>query len=111
MLEQEKERIWLVEYLRILRDEYSDEIPEQVLHGFVTDQDRKKFKVRRNWWHGVVGGLDILQSRGLVPSGLEQEVSDFVEHYSSKDFHNQPLTTADDIARANEILTKIVRDT
>ncbi|MBI2268333.1 MAG: hypothetical protein HYU80_02670 [Candidatus Blackburnbacteria bacterium] len=110
MLEQETERISPIEYLRILRDDYSNEIPEQVLHGPVTNSDRKKFKVRRNWWNGVVGGLGRLRLKGLVPTGLEQEVQDFVDHYSSEEFHSQPLTTAEDIARANEIITKIVGD-
>ena len=110
MVEQEKERISPIEYLRTLRDDYSNEIPEQVLHGPVTSSDRKKFKVRRNWWHGVVGGLGRLQSKGLVPTGLEQEVKDFVDHYTSEEFHTQPLTTAEDIVKANEIITKIVDD-
>lgn len=110
MTERIKEGISPIEYLRVLRDDYSDEIPELVLHGPVSAVDRKAFKVRRNWWNGVVGGLDRLQSKGLVPPGLDEEVQNYVSHYSSDEFHNQPLTTADDIQRANDLITRIVGD-
>ncbi len=106
----EKERISPIEYLRTLRDDYSDEIPKQVLHGPVTSSDSLKFKVRSNWWQGVVGGLGSLQEKGLVPTGLEQEVKDFVDRYTSEKFHTRTLTTKEDVVKANELITKIVGD-
>jgi hypothetical protein len=99
-----------VEHQRILRDYWSDEIPTDILHGPVNSSDPKRFKVRRNWWQGVVDGLTGLQKRGLVPHGLEEEVADFMTHYTSDEFHNQQLTTAEDIQRANTLITKIVGD-
>lgn len=97
-----------IEYLRALRDNYSDEIPEQVLHGPTSAVDRKAFKVCRNWWIGLVGGLGRLQLEGLAPPCLDEEVKSFVVYYSSDEFKR--LTTAEDIRRANDLITRIVGD-
>ena len=91
-----------LEHLIRLSENFSDEIPGKVLHG------KGDFKVRRNWWQGVVGGLDCLISQGQIPSALEGEVEDFLTHYTSEDFHRQPLTTEKDITRANNLIDKIL---
>ena len=110
MIERIKGDISPTEYLRILRDDYSDEIPEKILHGPIVDIDKNIFKVRRNWWNEVVGRLARLQSKGLVPSDLEEEVKVFLAHYSSEEFHHQSLTTADDIQTANDLITRVISD-
>lgn len=91
-----------IEHLRRLRTEFSDEIPDKVLHG------RGDFKVRRNWWQGVVGDLDLLRTRGQIPQELQGEVDGFLKHYTSEDFHSQPLTTVEDISRVNNLLDRIL---
>ena len=108
MTERPKQGISPVEYLRMLRDNYFDDIPVQILHGPVSAVDRKTFKVRRNWWNGVVGGLETLQLEGLVSPDLEKEVQNFLAYYTSDEFHHQPLTTAEDIQRTNDLITKII---
>ena len=105
-LKQKKEEV--IEDLRIHRDNCSDEIASEILDGSV--YRTVKYKVRRNWWLGVIGGLCALRSTHSVPPDLEQEVDDFIEHYTSENFHRQPLTTEDDIKRANLLITKIVGD-
>jgi len=107
MTEKEKERISPIEYLRILRDDYSDEIPNKVLNGSMP-RDQIKYKVRRNWWNGLVGGLSRVQEKGLISNELQEDVTAFLEHYTSEEFHNQPLTTAEDIQKANNLLNKIL---
>ena len=91
-----------LEHLKRLKEGFSDEIPGKVLHG------KGDFKVRRNWWQGVVGDLDRLKSKGQIPPGLEGEVEDFLTHYTSEDFHEQPLTTGEDITRANSLIDRIL---
>jgi len=108
MANREQERLSPIDYLKMLRDEYSNEIPDQILHGPVSVTNPKRNKARRNWWFCVVGRLDKLRSKNLVPFGLDEEVNDFIKHYSSKEFHNQLLTTEADINKANELITKIV---
>lgn len=90
-----------IEHLRRLRTKFSDDIPDKVLHG-------GDFKVRRNWWQGVVGNLEIALNNGLVPPGLRQETEDFLKHYTSEEFHNQPLTTTEDIGWVNSLLDRIL---
>ena len=91
-----------IEHLRFLRDKFVDEIPDEVLHG------RGNFKVRRNWWQGIVGSLEQALNQGLIPEGQRQETEDFLAHYSSEEFHDQPLTSAEDIGKANNLLDGIL---
>lgn len=91
-----------MEHLRQLHDDFSDEIPGQVLHG------QGRFKVRRNWWQGVIGDLDRLMSHGQIPEELKGEVDEFMTHYTSEEFHSQPLTTQEDLGRVNTLLRKIL---
>ena len=51
--------------------------------------------------------MDRLKSKGQIPPGLEGEVEDFLTHYT-EDFHEQPLTTGEDIARANSLINRIL---
>lgn len=90
------------EQFQWLRDEFSDEIPDKVLHG------RGNFKVRRNWWNGLVGDLEHGLGNGVVSEELKPEVDRFIEDYISEEFHNQPLTTKADIKRANDLLDRIL---
>lgn len=106
MEEERKERDYL-ERLRKLKDEWSDEIPKKIIHG--PSSDLKKFKVRRNWWQGVVGSLAMALERGQIPNPeVQEEVKEFLEHYTSEKFHKQPLTTAEDIEKANSIINLVL---
>lgn len=62
------------ERLRRLRDNFSDEIPSEVLHG------QGDFKVRRNCWHKVVGGLVTGLKNGVISSELRSQVNEFLDH-------------------------------
>jgi len=57
-----------LEHLRKLHENYSDEIPDQELHG------EGNFKVRRNWWHGVIGDLDNLRTKGMIPPDFKRRL-------------------------------------
>ncbi len=95
------------EYLKALRDEYSDVIPDTILHGPVSDTDKKLFKVRRSWWQGIIGCLGRMQLKGLISPEMAEEVKNFITYYTSDQF---TLTTAADIQRANALITKIIGD-
>ncbi len=105
-MEEERNERYCLERLRWLRDEFSDEIPEEILSGV---SPQKNFKVRRNWWQGVVGTLANALERGKITNPeVQEEVKGFLEHYTSEKFHEQPLTTAEDIKRANEIIDLVL---
>jgi len=91
------ERLWWLRY------QFSDEIPNKVLYG------DGKYKVRTNWWQGLVAELEIDLKKGAIPEHLRYEVESFVEHYTSKEFHRQRRTKKKDIKRANELLDEILR--
>jgi hypothetical protein len=91
-----------LERFQWLKDQFSDEIPDKVLQG------RGNFKVRRNWWQGLVGDLERGLRNGVVPEELRPDVEQFLDHYTSEEFHNQSLTTEADIQRANGLLSRIL---
>jgi len=94
----------VLEILRELNDGFSNEIPEQILEG------HGKFKVRRNWWQRVVFGLQILEMENQVPSEFRKELDQFIKDYTSNAFREQPLTTREDIGRANLLNRVLDRD-
>ena len=96
-----------LERLRWMRDDFSDEIPDIVLRGWMAKETRM-FKVRRNWWNGLVGCLERMMLKGWIDPKMLDEVGDFVGHYTSEEFHYQPLTSREDISRANELIDKIL---
>lgn len=94
-----------LEKLRILKDEFSDEIPNRTISSYRPD---KKFKVRRNWWQAVTSVLEKGLDEDIVPEKSRPDVESFVKHYTSAEFRDQPLTTKEDIRRANELLSKVL---
>lgn len=91
--------------LRRLRDDWSDEVPEEILHGG-KGADSPKFKVRRNWWAAVFNYLNILILQGSLKVEEEREVKSFLIEYGEKIRNN--LTTREDIEIANNLITKVV---
>jgi len=89
-----------LENLRHLRDDHDDDIPDQKAYG--------SFKVQRKWWQKLIFGLEDAAQEGLIPDDLKPEVGEFIQHYTSEDFHKQPLTTAEDISQANGLINKIL---
>ncbi|MCB0169335.1 MAG: hypothetical protein KDJ97_02185 [Anaerolineae bacterium] len=91
-----------LEHLRKITDNFSDEIPNKVLHG------RGNFKIRRNWWSGAITDIELALNRGEISTELVEETKEFVNHYTSEDFHNQPLTTREDIQRVTRLIDRIL---
>ena len=91
-----------LEHLRKITDNASDEIPNEVLRG------RGNYKVRRNWWNGVVVDMELGLHRGEIPNQLVDETRQFIAHYTSENFHDQILTTREDIQRANSLIDRIL---
>lgn len=92
----------VLEILRELHDDFSDEIPIEILEG------NGNSKVRRNWWHKVVLGLLILKEQDQMPPELRKELDEFVGYYTSDVFKKRPLTTQQDISRANNLLNRVL---
>lgn len=75
---------------------WSSEVPEElVLAG--------PYKVRTNWWTVVLYSYDLLQRYGEIPDHLLPETTAFIIDYHSDSFRQREGTTAEDIARANDL--------
>src|SRR3989344_7533539 len=95
------------EYLEQLiesRDDYSDEIPKELVY------DTPKFKCRRGWFQGFYGNVELGITLGFVNEHAKRLYYYFLEYAKRTNFDERLLTTHEDIRRANEILTSIIGD-
>jgi hypothetical protein len=93
--------------LRRLRFEYSDEIPEKIIHSG-TGQIIKN-KARKGWWQSLLGTLGMAVEDGLVSSQLTIEIDEFVQRYATTGFNRRP-TSSFDISDANNLIDKILAE-
>jgi len=93
----------LPEHLRFLRDEFSDEIPVDVIHS---NHPQNRFKVRRNWWAGLLADLEVGLAEGaFTDPDVQEKIRAFTDFYFHRpNFFDKPLTTPEDIAKANRII-------
>lgn len=91
-----------LEKLESLRDDWSNEIPEEEIHGY---QNPGKYKVLKTWFTLVVSDLQFAVSQGEItdPKTIKK-VNGFVKKFTSKDFHSQQRVTQEDIQRADKII-------
>lgn len=90
-----------LEHLRYLREEFSDEIPEKIIHS-------GPYKVRKNWWQGVTADLEaVIEDEDIKDSELLTEVQSFLINHLTDEF-NERLTTAQDIEEANVLIDKVL---
>ncbi len=95
------------EHLLWMRDAFSDDIPAEVIHS---NSPNNKFKVRRNWFYGLVQNLElwVLGDRLVDDPGIDEEVGKFITHVRSDEFTKKPLTEAEDIEWANKVINMVV---
>lgn len=95
------------EYLRFLKDEALDDIPDEVLHSY---DDIYFRKVRKTWWRGLLWFLEMMKEKDLIPNELIDKVNSFVVKYQAKWFLTaEHLTTKEHLDEANELIAQIVR--
>ena len=91
--------------LRLLLNVFSDEIPSEEIHG---NSAHRYFKVRRNWFHRVVGAMEMgIRTGEFKDSELVSALKEFLYYIVSDEFRKKPLTTKDDIEWANSLIRKI----
>lgn len=103
------------EYLREvkrLKDEYSNEIPQKILHS-TTIIDGKpttpKYKVRRAWFQGVWTIVSEGVRLGYVSEETRKMQEEF-EQYTADTGLKKRKTTREDIEKENAVLGKIIVD-
>jgi hypothetical protein len=91
--------------LKSLRENWSDEVPKEIIRGGGTHEP-PKFKVRKNWWHPLFLTLQSIAEDNVLQEDLKKEVDNFTKEYIKKIRENP--TTAQDIATANAIIDKVL---
>ena len=103
-----------LEHLRWLRDEFSNEQPEEIItsasHG-VLDGQPPRLKTRKGWFAGVVADLENAVCDGQIAEGMIDEVNAFIGDYTGRLFDPEKpreKVLKDDIERADSLITKIL---
>jgi len=93
----------LCDRLRKFRDLYSNEIPDEIIHGL-----EFKYKVRKNWFNGVAATLELMILTGqILEPELAREVKEFID-FCAKTLSKKQLTEKEDIDRGNLIINKVL---
>jgi len=92
--------------LKYLRDEFSDEIPNEILHS---PMGQPKYKVRKNWFQGVVADATNIVSSGYASEDSKRQLKEFHEYYEVSEMRSR-LTTREDIDKANSLLSSLITD-
>ena len=91
-----------------LRDDFSDEIPTEMVTSISPD-NRKM--VRKAWFAGVIAALDNALTDNLIPNEYREEVKKFIESENErfeKESTTVKRTTEQDLNRAKSILDKVL---
>jgi hypothetical protein len=107
----EKEKIAKqITRLHWFKDTWKSEIPDQILSAKSQD---KMYKVRKNWWAGLVsdfeyGVLPILDA--TTHAELILKISNFSHDFCGQEFQGKTgrLTTREDIDRADQLIEEIL---
>lgn len=103
-----------IDSLKRLRYEWSDEIPQEIIHGTTegeTGQQRKKhYKVQHNFFGAVnisiANIVDLSNDPDLLSPEFKEEFRRFEAHVSSPEFQKS-LTAKEDIDWANNLIDKL----
>lgn len=95
-----------IDELERLDKEFHDEIPSEIIRG---NSEDKNWKVRRNWWQGIVAILEVANEHLNIQfhSEIMNEIDQFINDYTGYYFAGR-LTTKEDIDRANKITRKVI---
>lgn len=106
-----------------LRDDYSNDIPEEVIHSDALDS---KFKIRRGWFTALVGQLILLKEDYLgyiINTETEKDLADdynkkmekliadveaFITYCTSKEFQEVERIAAEDVDTGDSILARVI---
>ncbi|MBI2338712.1 hypothetical protein HYU95_06035 [Candidatus Daviesbacteria bacterium] len=88
------------EHLRWLLEDHKDKVPKKKVH-------RGNYKVRGNWFQGVIGDLEeCIADGGIGDPHVIAEAQGFIDEYCQHDFGQR--TTVKDIQKANSVIRKVL---
>ena len=97
------------QHLKWLKNDSIDEIPQEILSGH--NRDKSNYKVRKNWWAGVLADLANILEEGLIKDEeLKERIWAFLQEYTANGFFaRQRLTTQEDIVKVNALIDEVLR--
>ncbi|OGE28747.1 hypothetical protein A2867_04680 [Candidatus Daviesbacteria bacterium RIFCSPHIGHO2_01_FULL_40_11] len=88
--------------LKRLRDEYKDEMPEEIVHSY---SPGSKTKARKGWFCSVSGLLESLNYLGLIEDPItSKRLERGIEKFNSERFKNRERTRKIDITYGNLLI-------
>jgi len=94
-------------YLRELKDDYQDDIPEETIHS--NSPGPGNYKVRASWWQQFYTEVDILYLKGALSPELKEKYESVKTNYS-KSTENQGPVKPENIDEANVLLSDLIGD-
>lgn len=81
----------------------SEEIPERMIDGSQIDKD---YKVRTNWFAGVVHLLEYAINKNMLEQEFRVEIKKFIKIFKSRHINDKIRTTYEEIEMGNQLLRK-----
>jgi len=100
----ELEKAETVKRLKSLRDDFSDDIPDEILHS--NDEDNK-YKVRGSWFQGVIADTEGLLSYASKDAPELEEIKEIMNYFTdSEEFRGKmsSRTERSDIDKGNRLI-------
>lgn len=92
----------MLERLRHLRNDWSGEIPDKVVH-------LGAHKARRSWFQAIVAELKVgIQEGEITDPAKIRAAEEFMGRYTAPEFLNQKLTERGDIEAGDRIINVIL---
>lgn len=79
-----------LQMLKRLRDEWSDEIPEEMISGM---SENKLFKVRGNWYQGIVAHAENLLHFAPKDAPQIAEIRELIGYFCQSEEFDQKMAT------------------
>lgn len=104
--ENREQIIGIESWLRVLKEDRSDEIPNKLLHSNSTIP-APRYKVRHAWFQALASALNQVEDLGIsLNEGLKSKINEFRANIYSDKFAER-LTRKEDIDSGNEIIDEL----
>ncbi|MBU0460990.1 MAG: hypothetical protein KJ574_00225 [Nanoarchaeota archaeon] len=103
---EQKDLEEFLQHVRALRHDWSDDIPDEILHSD-SMPGGPKFKARKNWFNIFVGWLSVGVYKNYLPSEFEDRYRKFNQYMHDTDFRKRH-TIREDIDKVNGMLDEII---
>lgn len=105
----------ILEELYDLRENYHNEIPEEIIHSTMGRRDNqypdKNYKARKAWFCILeILLVRLIKNWGGLPQSLLEETKAYRRSLFSSEFHQKERVTREDIEKADTMINKIIAE-